>query len=123
MKLVTVQGRRWWVPEDNSCKLAVPIDDERDYHRAIVDKLLMLVREVGPMPEAVALATWIMEPQGLEVEPTKEPERLIAQLLATSGVGEMVRSGAPWMSEPAELHDALDAIEAQGELTLSEFLA
>jgi hypothetical protein len=123
MKVVTVQGKRWWVPEDNSCRLAVPIEDERDYYRAIADKLLMLVREVGPLPKAVALVTWIMEPQGLEVEPTNDAEQLIAQFLATSSVGEMVRSGAPWMSEPAELHHALDAIEAQGELTLSDFLA
>lgn len=123
MRLVTVNHARWWVPASYSTTLAVQIESERDYHPAIREKLLRLVERAGTLPEVLRLVTWIMEPQGLAVEHTHDPEHLVTQVLATSSVGEMVRGGAPWMSEAAPEDEAVAAVEAQGELTLEDFLA
>lgn len=117
MKLATVHGESWWVPDTHPIALAVPISMEQEYLPAIRDKLERLVRKVG-VPRAMEL----MEGVGLEPEPTKSPERLVEQLLETMDVGSMVREGSPWMAQPADQATAADAVETQAELRLEDFL-
>ena len=102
--------------------LAVIVNKEQDYYPAIREKLLRLLAAAGPLPDVIALVKLFMESDGVEVWPTNDPENLITQVLATASVGEMVRAGAPWMSRPAPYLEAIEAIEAQGELTLEDFL-
>lgn len=123
MKTILVDGKSWWVPEARAWRLAVQIDSAEEYLPAIERKLLELIEAAGPFSEALDLVGWVMEPQGVRITPTADPDDLVAQVLATSSVGEMVRSGSPWCSRSAPSDEAIDAVETQGELTLAEFLA
>lgn len=123
MMLVNVQKKSWWVPESHPMALAVQIESEREYLPAIKEKLLALVLAAGLLPKVLETVTWLMEPQGLEVQPTTDPENLVDQLLATASVGEMVRAGAPGMSSEAPADEAVAAVEAQSEVRLEDFLA
>jgi hypothetical protein len=123
MQLVNVQNKSWWVPESHPMALAVPIQLEGDYLPAIRLKLLELVRQAGPLPKVLETVTWLMEPQGLEVQPTDSPDNLVDQLLATASVGEMVRAGHPAKALAAPADEAVAAVEAQSELRLEDFLA
>jgi hypothetical protein len=126
MKLVVFQGKSWWVPEENSISLAVQLQDPEDYQeycRAINDKLLDLIAKAGPFPEVLAKVRWAMEPQGVAIEETNDPEQLVEQILATASVGEMVRSGAPGLAKPASKEEAQEAVEAQEALELLDFLS
>ena len=119
MKLVNVQSKWWWVPASNPMVLAVQIQTEQEYLPAIKAKLRSLL-EAEDKP--LEMATWMMEPQGLEVQPTDDLDNLVEQLLATSSLGEMVRAGAPWNSDPEKPLPAMEAVESQESLNLSDFL-
>lgn len=121
MKLALVANKSWWVPASNATKLAVQIESEQEYLPAIEAKLLELVEKEG-MPQAFKTAAWLMEPQGVTLEPTDDPETLVEHILATSSLGERVRAGAPWLAAPASPADAEEAVEQQQELSLADFL-
>jgi hypothetical protein len=118
MKLANVANKSWWVPETRPISLAVQIKDPTEYHPAIRQKLMALISKAGS--EAVPLAAEILADHGQE--PMEEPERLVDQLLALVGVGEMVRAGDPEKAEPATQREAVAAVRAQAELTLADFL-
>jgi len=122
VKAVIVDGKSWWVPEVRPWRLAVQIDAADQFLPAIKQKLWDLIEAAGTFSEALSLVTWIMEPQGVRIRPTDDPDDLVDQVLATSSMGEMVRSGAPWLAGPAPTREAVDAVETQHELTLSDFL-
>ena len=122
MELVMVDGGSWWVPASDPYTLAVQIKTEDEYMPAIRGKLYDLIEAFGPYPEALAMVTWLMDMQGVRIHAVDDPDDLIAQVLATSSIGEMVRAGAPWMSDPEPRDCAAEWVEAQAELTLGEFL-
>jgi hypothetical protein len=122
MNLVTVQNKSWWVPEENRFKLAVQVQSPDQYQAAIKDKVLALVQAEG-MEKALELAAWVMEPQGVQIQPTQDPENLVEQILATVSVGEMTRAGDPYWAKPAPKAEAVSAVEMQDELDLVTFLS
>lgn len=121
MKLAQIANKSWWVPERNRTKLAVEINNPDQYLGAVEEKLLALVEAEG-MPKALQTAQWLMEPDGVVLQETDDPEQLVGQLLATASLGEMVRAGAPWLAKAASQEDAEEAVSGQPELTLGDFL-
>ena len=83
MKLAQIANKSWWVPERNRTKLAVEINNPDQYLGAVEEKLLALVEAEG-MPKALQTAQWLMEPDGVVLQETDDPEQLVGQLLATA---------------------------------------
>lgn len=119
LKLTKVAEKSWWVPESSPTALAVQIKTAAEYPQAIRDKVERLIEKAGS--EAADLVRSRLEQDGGRLEDS-DPEMLARALLRMQDIGEIVRMGNPEMAQPASQEDALDAIEAQADLTLEDFL-
>lgn len=121
-KLTKVQNEYWWVPEKNPYALAVQIREEDDYHMAIRYKLETLIEKEG-LKDATDLARMTLEEaEAIRMEKPQSAEHLATMLMDRTDIGNMIRMGSPWMSEAATQEEAEEAVKAQDELSLADFL-
>ena len=115
-KPVIVANKSWWVPEENSLRLAVKLSNPEDYRQAILWKMETLVDQWG-LQKAAKLADKIMRQEGaLALDQTYNAEHLVTQVLENSlRIGLMIKAGNPAWAEPADPEEARAAVEAQAE--------
>ncbi|HOY86983.1 MAG TPA: hypothetical protein PL131_13555 [Methylotenera sp.] len=121
-KLTKVQNEYWWVPESNPYALAVKIADEDSYRMAIRDKLETLIEKDGLKDATETARMTLEEAEARAMEKPQSAEHLAIMLMDRTDIGEMIRMGSPWRSDSATQEEAEEAVKAQDELSLADFL-
>ena len=122
-KTVTVDGKSWWVPENNSQLLAVQISHPEEYQQAIIWKMATLAEDWGGLERALASANHYLRQEGATYLPQpSDVEQLVQFVLENnSRIMEMVYWGDPAISKPADQKEAKLIVKNQ-ELNWEDFL-
>ena len=122
-KTVIVDGKSWWVPENNSQLLAVQINHAEEYKHAIIWKMSTLAEEWGGLESALASANHYLRQEGATYLPQPADEEQLVQFVLenNSRIMEKINAGDPAVSKPADPGEAKFTVENQ-ELNWEDFL-